>query len=138
MYHQIYFILLGTTDMGYDDLIREVHPEYESDMDNYQYNMGAKYVLGIEVSIGKKFRFKNKTIVDALHTIPGSLPHYGADGWDMLLMNYTSAEYNLTDRIAMGGRFDTYAKIAAYSSEFFEPMSRGVFAYTLYFSYKLF
>jgi hypothetical protein len=95
-------------------------------------------VLGIEVSIGKKFRFKNKTIVDAFHTIPGSLPHYGADGWDMLLMNYTSAEYNLTDRIALGGRFDTYAKIAAYSSEFFEPMSRGVFAYTLYFSYKLF
>ena len=138
MYHQIYFILLGTTDMGYDDLIQAVHPEYESDMDNYQYNMGAKYVLGIEVSIGKKFRLKNKTVVDALHTIPGSLPHYGADGWDMLLMNYTSAEYDLTEGFSMGGRLDAYAKVAAYSSEFFEPMSRGVFAYTLYFSYKLF
>jgi hypothetical protein len=138
MYHQIYFILLGTTDMGYDDLIQAVHPEYASDMDNYQYNMGAKYVLGMELMVGKKFRLKNKTIVDALHTIPGSLPHYGADGWDMLLMNHTSMEYDLTKKFSLGGRLDVYAKIAAYSSEFFEPMSRGVFAYTLYFSYKLF
>ena len=138
MYHQIYFILLGTTDMGYDDLIQAVHPEYASDMDNYQYNMGAKYVLGMELMVGKKIRLKNKTIVDALHTIPGSLPHYGADGWDMLLMNHTSMEYDLTKKFSLGGRLDVYAKIAAYSSEFFEPMSRGVFAYTLYFSYKLF
>jgi hypothetical protein len=47
-------------------------------------------------------------------------------------------EYDLTKKFSLGGRLDVYAKIAAYSSEFFEPMSRGVFAYTLYFSYKLF
>jgi hypothetical protein len=107
-------------------------------MDNYQYNMGAKYVLGLELLVGNRFRVKTKTVVDALHTIPGSLPHYGADGWDMLLKNYITMEYDLTDKISIGGRLDTYAKVAAYSSEFFEPMSRGVFAYTLYFSYKLF
>ena len=108
-------------------MIQAVHPEYESDMDNYQYNMGAKYVLGVEVLVGKKFRLKNKMIIDVLHTIPGSLPHYGADGWDMLLMNYTSVEYDLTDVFSVGGRLDTYAKIAAYSSEFFEPMSYKLF-----------
>lgn len=136
--NQIYWIILGTTDMGYDDLIREVHPDYEPDMDNYQYNMGAKYSLYLELLFGNRFRISNRANFDALHTLPNSLPHYGARGWDFLVFNYTKAEYGICSWLDIGSRLDTYIKFASYSSEFFEPMWRTVFAYTVYFSFKLF
>ena len=108
--------------MGYDDLIKEVHPDYESDMDNYQYNMGAKYSLYLELLFGNRFRISNRANFDALHTLPNSLPHYGARGWDFLVFNYTKAEYGICSWLDIGSRLDTYIKFASYSSEFFEPM----------------
>ncbi|SHL15703.1 DUF3943 domain-containing protein [Fibrobacter sp. UWEL] len=135
--NELYWILLGTADMGYDDLIKEVHPEYSSDMNNYQYNLGLKYSLMVEFLYKDKWRLYNMATLDAMRTIPSSLPHYGAVGWDFLLLNHTALEYKLTDRIDVGNRLDTYLKMAAYSSEIFEPMSRRIFTFSLYFNFHL-
>ncbi len=137
MSNQLYWILLGTTDMGYDDILKEKHPGYESDMDNYQYNMGAKYSLYLELGIWKNVRICNRMNLEALHTMPNSLPHYGAYGWDLLLFNYTWTEVDLTRRVSLGTRLDTYMKFAAYHSEFFEPMSRKMFSFTLYVNFRI-
>ena len=72
-----------------------------------------------------------------MRTIPGSYPHYGARGWDFLLLNHTALEYGLTDRIDIGNRLDTYVKLAAYSSDYFEPMSRRIFTFSLYVNFKI-
>lgn len=136
--NQVYWIILGTTDMGYDDLIKEIHPEYESDMDNYQYNTGAKYSLLVELSYKQKFRFSNKLVVDAMRTIPYSLPHYGARGWDFLVLNNTALEYSILSWLQIGSQLDTYLKMAAYSNGLFEPMSRRIFNYGLYVNFRIF
>ena len=135
--NQVYWIILGTADMGYDDLIKEVHPEYESNMDNYQYNTGAKYSLLLELNYKKKVSLSNKIVVDAMRTIPNSLPHYGASGWAFLLLNNTYLEYTFKPWVQVGGRLDTYIKFAAYSSELFEPMSHRIFHYGLYCKFSL-
>ena len=135
--NQINLILLGTADMGYDDLIKEVHPEYNPDKDSYQYNTGVKYGLLMEFWYKKKARLFNKVTLDAMKTIPGSTPHYGCDGWDFLLLNKTAFEYRITPSIDLGSRLDTYVKLAAYSSDLFEPMSRRIFTTSLYFNFHL-
>ncbi|MCF0216300.1 MAG: DUF3943 domain-containing protein [Fibrobacteraceae bacterium] len=134
--NQAYWIILGTSDMGYDDLIQEVHPEYKSDMDNYQYNTGFKYRLLMELFYNKKWTFSNDLTLDALRTLPNSLPHYGAEGWDFLLFNHTKLEYALFPWLSIGERLDTYMKFAAYSTELFEPMSRRIFTFTLYANFN--
>lgn len=137
MSNQLYWIMLGTTDMGYDDILKEKHPDYESDMDNYQYNTGVKYSLYLELGIWRNVRICNRMNLEALHTMPNSLPHYGAYGWDFLLFNYTWAEIDLARRISLGSRLDTYMKFAAYHSEYFVPMSRRMFALTLYVNFRV-
>lgn len=135
--NQAYWIILGTADMGYDDLIKEVHPEYVNNMNNYQYNTGAKYSLLLELKYKNKVNLSNKTVVDAMRTIPNSLPHYGASGWDFLLLNNTLLEYSFKPWLQVGGRLDTYIKFAAYSSDLFEPMSHRLFHYGMYCKFSL-
>lgn len=135
--NQVYWTILGTTDMGYDDIIKEVHPEYESDKDNYQYNMGVKYCLNMELWLANRFTISNRLNLQALHTMPNSIPHYGAYGWDFLIFNYTDMVYDFNNWIGLGTRLETYVKLAAYSTELFEPMSRRMFTFTLYLTFKL-
>ena len=137
MSNQLYWIVLGTTDMGYDDILKEKYPEYDPDMDSYQYNTGVKYGLYLELGIWKNVRFCNRMNLEALHTMPNSLPHYGAYGWDLLLFNYTWVDVYMTRRVSLGTRLDTYMKFAAYHSELFEPMSRRMFALTLYVNVRI-
>lgn len=136
--NQAYWIVLGTADMGYDDIIKEMHPEYENNMNNYQYNTGAKYSLMLEVQYKQKFRVYNKLVVDAMRTIPNSLPHYGANGWDFLVLNNTFLEYTVNSWLQIGSRLDTYVKMAAYSNGLFEPMSRRIFNYGAYCNFHIF
>lgn len=135
--NQVNMIVLGTADMGYDDLIEEVHPEYKPDKDSYQYNTGLKYSLMIESWYKKKLRIYDKVTMDAMKTIPSSTPHYGADGWDFLLLNKFVVEYKILSWLDLGNRLDTYIKLAAYSSDLFEPMSRRIFTSTLYLNFHL-
>lgn len=135
--NQLYYIMLATVDMGYDDLIREVHPEYSSDKDNYQYNTGMKYSLMTEFLYKKKLRLYNKVTADFLHTIPGSTPHYGARGWDFLVIDQLATEYKIRSWLDIGSRLDTYLKLAAYSTDLYEPMSRRIFSFSTYLNFHL-
>jgi len=135
--NQIYWIMLGSADMGYDDVIKEFHPDYHPDKDSYQYNTGVKYALMLETLYKNKWRFYNKLSIDALKTISGSTPSYGVKGWDFLLLNKTALEYRLLSWMDIGYRLDTYIKMAAYASEIAEPMSRRILSYTLYFNFHL-
>lgn len=131
------YILLATADMGYDDIIKEFHPEYHPDKDSYQYNLGVRYGILLEFLYKDKWRLYNKGTADALHTIPSSTPHYGADGWDFLVLNHTALEYRVNSWLDVGNRLDTYVKLAAYSSDYFEPMSRRIFTFSLYLNFHL-
>lgn len=135
--NQLYWIMLGSADMGYDDIIKEFHPEYNPDKDSYQYNSGVKYSLMLETLYKKKWRFYDKITIDAMNTIEGSTPDYGVTGWDFLLLNNTALEYRFFSWLDIGYRLDTYVKMAAYSSEMAEPMSRRIFTYTLYLNFHL-
>lgn len=135
--NQIYWIMLGSADMGYDDIIQEFHPDYKSDKDNYQYNSGIKYSLLVEFMYKKKWRFYDKVTLDAMRTIDGSTPNYGVSGWDLLLLNSTALEYRILPWMDLGNRLDTYVKMAAYSSEMAEPMSRSIFTFSLYLNFHL-
>lgn len=138
MTNQLYWIMLGTTDMGYDDIIKAKNPEYESDMDNYQYSMGVKYALALEIMVGRRFTLSNDTYLDALQTIPGSLPMYGSRGWDVVIFNYSKIKYDITQWMAIALKLDSYVKLATYSSEYSDPMSQSLFAYTTLVTFKLF
>ena len=135
--NQLYWIMLGSADMGYDDIIKEFHPEYNPDKDSYQYNSGVKYSLMLETLYKQKWRFYDKITIDAMKTIEGSTPDYGVTGWDFLLLNNTALEYRFLSWMDIGYRLDTYVKMAAYSSEMAEPMSRRIFTYTLYLNFHL-
>ncbi len=128
--------MLGSADMGYDDIIKEFHPEYNLDKDSYQYNTGVKYTMLFE-TLYKHWHLYNKISVDAMKTIDGSTPSYGVNGWDFLLINNTALEYRLLRWMDVGHRLDTYIKMAAYSSEMAEPMSRRIHAFSLYLKFHL-
>ena len=135
--NQLYWIMLGSADMGYDDIIQEFHPEYHPDKDSYQYNSGVKYSLLLEILYKDRWRFFSKTTLDAMKTIEGTIPDYGVTGWDFLLLNKTALEYKLLHWMDVGYRLDSYIKMAAYSSEIAEPMSRRIHTYTLYLNFHL-
>ncbi len=138
MTNQLFWIMLGTTDMGYDDIIKARNPDYKSDKDNYQYSMGAKYALAMELAFGKRITLSNDVYLDALRTIPGSLPQYGSAGWDVVIFNYTKASYDITNRLSVAIRLDSYVKLATYSSEYSDPLSQSLFAYTALLTFNLF
>lgn len=135
--NQLYWIMLGSADMGYDDIIKEFHPEYNPDKDSYQYNSGIKYSLMLEIIYNQKWRLYDEVTIDAMKTIEGSTPDYGVTGWDFLLLNNVALEYSFFSWLDVGYRLDTYIKMAAYSSEMAEPMSRRIFTYTLYLKFHL-
>lgn len=135
--NQLYWIMLGSADMGYDDIIKEFHPEYNPDKDSYQYNSGIKYSLMLEIIYKRKWRLYDEVTIDAMKTIEGSTPDYGVTGWDFLLLNNVALEYSFFSWLDVGYRLDTYIKMAAYSSEMAEPMSRRIFTYTLYLKFHL-
>ena len=135
--NQLYWIMLGSADMGYDDIIQEFNPDYHPDKDSYQYNSGVKYSLTLETLYKKKWKLFSKTALVAMKTIEGTTPDYGVTGWDFLLSNKTALEYRLLNWMGIGYRLDTYLKMAAYSSEIAEPMSRRIHAYTLYLNFHL-
>ena len=91
----------------------------------------------LETLYKQKWRFYDKITIDAMKTIEGSTPDYGVTGWDFLLLNNTALEYRFLSWMDIGYRLDTYVKMAAYSSEMAEPMSRRIFTYTLYLNFHL-
>lgn len=125
------FIFLGSADFNYDELLEEIIPNYENTR-GYQYNYGARYFSSIGFSFFKKFIVNDRFYINLMKTMPNSEPHYGAHGYDVIGTNELFAEYKFTDKIAIGLRLDSYFKVAAYTGEYFEPMSRTFHSVGLY------
>ena len=54
-----------------------------------------------------------------------------------ILPRFTAVEYRLFSWLDLGHRLDTYVKMAAYSSEYAEPMSRRIHAFSWYLNFHL-
>lgn len=117
------FIFLGSADFNYDDILSEFIEDYEPTRE-YQYNYGARYLTSVELEFYDRVRLYNRFIGYVMKTMPNTEPHYGATGYDVVLQNLVNLEYKVTERCSFGIRLDSYVKIAAYTGEYFEPMSR--------------
>jgi hypothetical protein len=117
------FIFLGSADFNYDELLEEIIPDYEVTRE-YQYNYGARYFTSIHFKFFEKINVNDRFNINLMKTMPNSEPHYGAHGYDIIGTNELFAEYLFTKNVALGIRLDSYFKIAAYTGEYFEPMSR--------------
>ncbi len=119
------FIFLGSADFNYDELLQEIIPDYEVTRD-YQYNYGAKYMTSLGLKIFERYTLQDRFDINVMKTMPNSEPHYGANGFDVIGVNQFVAEGQITKHLAIGLRLDSYFKIAAYTGEYFEPMSRTI------------
>ena len=127
------FVVLGSTDFNYDDLLKEFYPDYEPTR-TYQLNYGVHYKAAFEIT-AKHGRVSNNTNIFLLKTMPSSAPHYGANGWDVVGFNISNIDFFLTNHINLGLNLKFYFKIAAYEGEYFEPMSRTMESFGFYVKY---
>lgn len=117
------FIFLGSADFNYDDILSEFIEDYEPTRE-YQYNYGARYMTSVDIEFYDRIRIYERFIGYLMQTMPNTEPHYGAKGYDIVLQNLVHIEYKVTERCSFGVRLDSYVKVAAYTGEYFEPMSR--------------
>lgn len=125
------FIFLGSADFNYDELLEEIIPNYEITRE-YQYNYGARYFTSIHFNFFNRIHVFDRFNINLMKTMPNSEPHYGAHGYDIIGTNELLAEYLVLKNVALGIRLDSYFKIAAYTGEYFEPMSRTFHSVGLY------
>lgn len=129
------FVILGSSDFNYDDLLYEFYPDYEATR-TYQLNYGLHYNMAIEIRT-KHGRISNNTNLFLLKTMPSSAPHYGATGWDIVGFNISNIDFFLSKKTSIGLNLKYYFKIAAYEGEYFEPMSRTMESIGLYVRFLL-
>lgn len=127
------FVVLGSTDFNYDDLLKEFYPDYEPTR-TYQLNYGVHYKAAFDIS-SKHGRISNHTNIFLLKTMPSSAPHYGATGWDVVGFNISNIDFFITKQVNLGLNLKFYFKIAAYEGEYFEPMSRTMESFGFYVKY---
>ncbi len=126
-------VVLGATDFNYDDILKEFYPEYEPTR-TYQISYGLNYKTGFSARY-KQLEFMHKSNIFLLKTMPGSLPHYGADGWDIVGFNYSDLNFYLHQKFNFGIGLKHYFKVSAYSGEYLEPMSRTMLSTNVHIRY---
>lgn len=117
------FLFFGSTDFNYNELLSEMVKDYEVTRD-YQYNYGVKMMTSLGLNFWDRFFFKDRFMGYLMKTMPGTEPHYGAKGYDIVGANQLSLEAYVTERVNVGVRVDSYFKVSAYTGDLFEPMSR--------------
>lgn len=117
------FMFFGSTDFNYNELLSEMVDNYVVSRD-YQYNYGVKMLTSLGLEFCGKVYFVDRFVGYLMKTMPGTEPHYGAKGYDIVGANYASLETGITDRVKVGARIDSYFKVSAYTGDLFEPMSR--------------
>ncbi len=130
------FVILGSSDFNYDDILAAKDSAYEQTR-TYQLSTGVNQKMTLELEYKNIGQFKNTTSVYLFKTMPGSEPHYGARGYDMVGFNSANLEGFLPWGYTLGIRFESYLKVAAYDGEDFEPMSRLMHSVGLYVKYIL-
>jgi hypothetical protein len=130
------FVLLGSSDFNYDDILAAKDSSYEKTR-SYQLSTGANYKMSLELEYKGIGQIKNATSVFLFKTMPGSEPHYGAYGYDLVGFNSTNLEGFLPWGYTLGLRFESYLKAAAYEGDDFEPMYRLMYSIGIYVKYIL-
>lgn len=134
MSHMPSYVLLGSSDFNYDDVLAAADSNYEVTR-TYQYSLGVSYKAMVELELKNYGRFYNRGSVFLFRSIPNTEPHYGMKGYDFVAFNSASLEAYLPKNIAVGVRLNTYLKIAAY--ERVQPMSRMMHSIGGYVSYGI-
>lgn len=125
------FLFFGSTDFNYNELLSEMVEDYEPARD-YQYNYGVKMLTSFELEIFKRVLFGDNFVAYLMKTMPGTEPHYGAKGYDVVGVNKAMLETAITDRVSLGIRMDSYFKVSAYTGDLFKPMSRTFHSVGIY------
>lgn len=134
MSHMPSYILLGSSDFNYDEVLAKSDSTYQKTRD-YQYSLGFNYKASIELTFANRIRFFNYISAFLFRSWPNTEPHYGTNGYDFVIFNNAGLELALPKDFAVGLRLNSYAKIAAY--ERVEPMSRTMHAVGAYVRYKI-
>ncbi len=136
MIHLPSFVILGSSDFNYDDILAMRNENYKITR-TYQLSYGLDYKFDLEVEWLGRGIFKNKVNVYLFKTMPQSEPHYGASGFDIVGNNTAMLEAYLPWQFSIGVRLDSYIKVAAYSGKDFSPMSRIIHSIGGYLQYSL-
>lgn len=134
MSHMPSYILLGSSDFNYDEVLAAADSNYKATRD-YQYSLGVSYKAMLEMELKQWGRFYNKASVFLFRSIPNTEPHYGMKGYDFVAFNSANLEAYLPLDISLGVRLNSYLKIAAY--ERVQPMSRLMHSIGSYLSYRI-
>lgn len=133
MIHMPSFVMLGSSDFNYGDVLALTDSTYEETRD-YQYSLGLSYKSSIEIELKKWGKLYNSVAAYLFHTMPNTEPHYGTNGYDFVIFNSAGADLYLPLRFSLGLSLNSYAKIAAY--ERVQPMSRTMHSINLYTRYN--
>lgn len=128
------FVLLGSSDFNYDDVLAKKDADYEVTR-TYQFSTGVSYKMTYELELANWGLFKNSTAAYLFKTMPHSEPHYGMKGYDLVAFNSANLEFYIPWNCRIGARLESYLKVAAY--EEVEPMSRRMHSISLYLRYIL-
>lgn len=134
MTHMPSYVLLGSSDFNYDDVLAAADSNYEVTR-TYQYSLGVSYKAILELELKRWGRFYNKASVFLFRSIPNTEPHYGMKGYDFVAFNSANVEAYLPLDLSFGVRLNTYLKIAAY--ERVQPMSRMMHSIGAFVNYKI-
>ena len=134
MIHMPSYIILGSSDFNYDDVLAAADTNYQVTR-KYQYSLGLSYKSTIELELKNWGKFYNYIAAYLFRTIPNTEPHYGTNGYDFVIFNNAGIEAYLPADFGLGLRLNSYVKIAAY--ERVPPMSRTMHAVNLYVRYNI-
>lgn len=134
MAHMPSYVLLGSSDFNYDDVLAAADTSYEVTR-TYQYSLGLSYKAKLELELKNWARFYNQASTFLFRSIPNTEPHYGTKGYDFVFFNSANIAVFLPLDLEVGVRLNSYLKIAAY--ERVEPMSRQMHSIGAFISYKI-
>lgn len=134
MNHMPSYVILGSSDFNYDEVLAKADSSYEKTRD-YQYSLGLSYKASVQLSFAERIFLYNYASAFLFHSWPNTEPHYGTKGYDFVFFNHLGVEVALPKDFSIGVDLNSYAKIAAY--ERVEPMSRTMHSVGTYLRYKI-
>lgn len=134
MTHMPSYVILGSSDFNYDDVLAASDSNYEFTR-NYQYSLGGSYKAYLEIEWKNHGKIADHAAAYLFRSWPNTEPHYGTKGYDFVAFNNFFVEAYLPLNFAAGLRLNSYVKIAAY--ERVEPMSRTMHAVNVYVRYNI-
>jgi hypothetical protein len=129
--NQAGWVFIGASDFNYTDALVALDSSFaHKDVRDYQLSMGANIVANFELSHAKWWRVGIRNKLYLLNTMPGSEPHYGTRGWDIVASHGVLLELKLPRSWRVGYEIHDYWKIAAY--RMFAPMIRNMATNSLF------